>query len=437
MGSDFDGAFMEWKSRWVPKEENALDWMWKRYEPSGVLYDAEPDAAWTDVRSCAISEDYELLVSVGEEGEWQPVGKLEPFTPEKSSFDGRFGYYGDYDSAAALRRRNRMAWRAVMPEMWAARFYDLFLQTNGEVILGVGYYDAGEAGDPWSDDSRVYRVFRLAGTLEDPTEEAPDVDALREKYPEYFDLSAFKGLELYVWQMGPGVVRCGLMEGTNRNKTNEEIRNLRGASVEEMKRILSTYDVPAENISILPFQHPVSSYNYEIDEEYRLWLRELFFGSAAIAAAPQTDEPGGAEAPVLTVTCGDASVVPYLHGRNALTWDGNGWLAADGAPVEWDIQEHAGEIPILILDGEVTLALGENVRRSSPMLQVYDRELTRLFQQDETSFDALYELPPGDYFCTVGVYRQGEYVPSEERYEGAGYDGVFRLWVPETGDEGE
>ena len=443
MEESFDEAFADWRSRRIPRTENALDWLWKRYEVKDVLCDLGGDEAWTDVRRCAISEDYALLVSVGESGEWRTVGRLEPFTPEKDGFDGKHGDYAGYASAAGLRKQNRMAWRAVAPkdtEDGEARFYDLLFQKNGDSLLAVGRYDAGEAGDPDSDDSRVYRILRLTGILEEEPGGAPDLEALREKYPEYFGLSAFKGLELYVWQMGQGVLRCGLMEGTNRNKTNEEIWSLHGATAEEMKAILSTYDVPQEDIILIPFLHPVSSYIYEIDEEYRQWLRELFFGSAAIAAAPQPEEPGkAAEAPLLTVSCGGASVVPYLHFRWAETWleEEQCFLAADGVPVEWDIDEHQDEIPILVLNGELTLALGEGVRRAGPMLQVYDAELNWLFCQVDEGFEALYGLEPGDYWCTVGICREGTYIPAADRHEGNGYDGVFRLWVPEDGREGE
>jgi beta-lactamase regulating signal transducer with metallopeptidase domain len=268
--------------------------------------------------------------------------------------------------------------------------------------------------------------------------ETPDLEALREEYPEYFGLSAFKGLELYVWQLGPGVLRCGLLEGTNRNKTSEEIRSLRGTTPEEMKLILSTYDIPAENIAVLPFLHPVSSYVYEIDEEYREQLRELFFTSAAAAETPPDEaaageKPGSGEGPLLTVTCGGVSIVPYLHHRNEQIWmeEAHGFLAGDGWPVEFDIQEYGDEIPSLILEGELTLALGENVRRSDPMLQVYDQELNRLVRQDEESFNALYELAPGDYWCTIGVCRRGRYIPEAGQYEHTAYDGIFRLVVPE------
>ena len=87
-----------------------------------------------------------------------------------------------------------------------------------------------------------------------------DEDALREKYPEYFDLPAFKGLEVYVWQMAPNSYSFGLLSGTNREKTLDEMWNMKGASAEEMRIILASYDIDKRNISIIPWQNPVSSH---------------------------------------------------------------------------------------------------------------------------------------------------------------------------------
>ena len=122
-----------------------------------------------------------------------------------------------------------------------------------------------------------------------------DMDSLRVKYPEYFELSTFKGLELYVWQMAPDSYSCGLMLGTNRNKTLEELINLKGASIAEMRAILSTYDIDEKDVIIIPWQNPVSSYIAEYwisqkDEDpavvekrkqaYIDGIRQMLFGTA-------------------------------------------------------------------------------------------------------------------------------------------------------------
>ena len=122
-----------------------------------------------------------------------------------------------------------------------------------------------------------------------------NMESLRAKYPEYFELSTFKGLELYVWQMAPDSYSCGLMLGTNRNKTLEELINLKGASIAEMRAILSTYDIDEEDVYIIPWQNPVSSYIAEYwisqkDEDpavvekrkqaYIDGIRQMLFGTA-------------------------------------------------------------------------------------------------------------------------------------------------------------
>ncbi|MBO4873135.1 MAG: hypothetical protein J5496_06950 [Lachnospiraceae bacterium] len=84
--------------------------------------------------------------------------------------------------------------------------------------------------------------------------------ALKKKYPEYFDLPTGKGLELYVWQMGPNSYSFGLLPGTNRIKTTDEIWQLKGASAEEMRGILSSYDMTRSEVLIIPWQNPISSY---------------------------------------------------------------------------------------------------------------------------------------------------------------------------------
>ena len=89
---------------------------------------------------------------------------------------------------------------------------------------------------------------------------SPEIEKLRKKYPEYFELGTFKGLEVYVWQMAEDDYRFGLMQGTNREKTLEELMALKGASPEEMALILSAFDIEDRDIFVIPWQNPISSY---------------------------------------------------------------------------------------------------------------------------------------------------------------------------------
>lgn len=121
----------------------------------------------------------------------------------------------------------------------------------------------------------VFSLLSILPACQKPEEEQVD---LREKFPEYHDLTFFKGLEVYVWQEAEGVYRCGVLSGTNRMKMDFEIAVLteNGATVEEMKQILATYDMPSGYAVILPAKSPVPNYSYEIDDAYIQRIRALF-----------------------------------------------------------------------------------------------------------------------------------------------------------------
>lgn len=93
-----------------------------------------------------------------------------------------------------------------------------------------------------------------------PKDNPPKIDDLRVKYPEYFELGTFKGLEVYVWQMAENDYRFGLMQGTNREKPPQEKLALKDATAEEMALILSTYEIEDKDIFVIPWQNPISSY---------------------------------------------------------------------------------------------------------------------------------------------------------------------------------
>lgn len=131
-------------------------------------------------------------------------------------------------------------------------------------------------------------IFSFAGcrsnteTQNNTTEQtsANEIDLLREKYPEYFNLGTFKGIEVYVWQTSENSFRCGALMGTNRNKTNEEIWDLftHSVSADEMKKILSTYSIAKNDINIIPCIQPLSSYIYTIDKTFIHKLEKMFKG---------------------------------------------------------------------------------------------------------------------------------------------------------------
>lgn len=110
------------------------------------------------------------------------------------------------------------------------------------------------------------------------SESKSEIEILREKYPEYFKLNAFKGIEIYVWEMAEGSYQCGMMSGTNRNKTEEEIHALaeRPLTIKEAKLILNELGIDKRFWFIIPVRQPVSSYHYRIDNAYTAKVWKLF-----------------------------------------------------------------------------------------------------------------------------------------------------------------
>lgn len=107
---------------------------------------------------------------------------------------------------------------------------------------------------------------------------------LRKQYPEYFDLYATPRLKVIVWQMAEGSYSCALVPGSDLRKEAEIGIESRGTTIEEMRMILSTYyeardcNIEPEQIEVVPFQNPISSYAYEIDETYTGRVRWLLTG---------------------------------------------------------------------------------------------------------------------------------------------------------------
>ena len=113
-------------------------------------------------------------------------------------------------------------------------------------------------------------MLALAG-CNNPTE------SLQNKFPEYYNLDTFKGIEVYVWQTEKDEYMCGALSGTDRNKTFEEISQLasNAATIEEMQDILASYDIDKEEISIVPIR--IYTDYFEIATEDLINVKEVFW----------------------------------------------------------------------------------------------------------------------------------------------------------------
>ena len=130
-------------------------------------------------------------------------------------------------------------------------------------------------------DRREYYERVPDAVIDDPYRQK--VSELRQKYPEIFDLDCKKGLKVYVWQMSGDSYSCALISGADE-RSELEIGGMKGVTIEEMRLILSTYyeardcEIEPEQVEVVPFHNPISSYWYEIDEAYTGRLRWLLTG---------------------------------------------------------------------------------------------------------------------------------------------------------------
>ncbi len=103
------------------------------------------------------------------------------------------------------------------------------------------------------------------------------IEQLKTKYPQFFNVSTDGGLTVYIWQMSKDNYSCYLantsMEAISDNSFAYDV----GASIAEMRAILSTYDVEQKDITVQPVINPFSSYVYNIDTAYRTKVKKLFW----------------------------------------------------------------------------------------------------------------------------------------------------------------
>ena len=153
----------------------------------------------------------------------------------------------------------------------------------------------------------------------------PEMERLKALYPQYFGLPTDKGLEVWIWQLAAGSYRCGLLPGTNREKNAEDLVGmLGGCSMDEMRTILSTYDVPEENIIVIPWRNPISSYSwpdFDFESEAKR-LRGMLF-------AEELDPEFKTGSYVKIADGADPMMMPRVLFVNAADWHTTGaaWMS--------------------------------------------------------------------------------------------------------------
>ena len=128
----------------------------------------------------------------------------------------------------------------------------------------------------------------------DPDKLTQEQLALKEEFPEYFGLDDSKGLDVYVWQLNPSSYYFSVLPHSKQERSSLDLIKLKSTNVEQMRTILSTYNVDKEKIYVIPWQNMISSYlspwmimtdpteTGAIKRDYINYVRKLLFGEEGL-----------------------------------------------------------------------------------------------------------------------------------------------------------
>ena len=199
------------------------------------------------------------LLSVAEQGQdWLVLGELLPVVLERKNFDDLFADTNWQGGLLAPKLRKNNLNALLVSDPTANRMAYLLEQKNGDIYIAYGRTDIHQ----------LLWVFKLKGTYN---------GYLTNRYPELLGLPTTKGLEVYVTKFSGTGYRCTLKSGKNLGYSAEELINSDFTDIKDMAAILTTYDLPPEMISVIPYQHPLSSFLWT-DAEEELPLIEALLG---------------------------------------------------------------------------------------------------------------------------------------------------------------
>lgn len=274
------------------------------FKPIELVYD---DGMYSFVQTVEGAPTYMIvngmqLVVKTDDSVSEPIGTFEEITLNKDNFDSRFRGPADYswlanDTLKSLKDDNKRIWQLYGDSAAETPLlYILLEQKDGTFYLGFGYYNCNSTNPTNPDDSHIRWLYKLeeisvsnVGGADNSTNTIISANSkqLKEKYPQFFNVSTDGGLTVYIWQMSKDNYSCYLantsMEAISDNSFAYDV----GATIPEMRAILTTYDIDQKDITVQPVINPLSSYGYRIDDAYRAKVKELFWATIPYADSSQ------------------------------------------------------------------------------------------------------------------------------------------------------
>ena len=128
---------------------------------------------------------------------------------------------------------------------------------------------------------------------------------------------------------------------------------------------------------------------------------------------------------LIQVQFGDTLIKSYENFLWATMWTENGWLSLDGERISRKFSEVYSEIPQIAYFDDFEIHYKEGVEFIS--LSVYNSDFDII--NNNAKQEELRDLAEGTYYLVITVKEQGEYIESEEKYEYACYECVYKLVI--------
>lgn len=127
----------------------------------------------------------------------------------------------------------------------------------------------------------------------------------------------------------------------------------------------------------------------------------------------------------ITVHTGGGDTTPYVNFLWAQSYGENGWIAADGTRISWNLSQLCNEFPEITYGNDFQIRYQDGV--TFQHLSVYNAELQCIHQN--VTQDVLKTLPDGTYYLVINVNVQGKYIAAEKQHETSGYECAYKLQV--------
>ena len=121
--------------------------------------------------------------------------------------------------------------------------------------------------------------------------------------PSYYAYDSSRKYDVYVWQMAKGSFSFALLESKPRDWLDDELWDLKGVDATDMRRILLNKNLGPNDVNIVPWQNPLSSYigdygmNWIAMEDstpqrnlYLAMVHDMLFGAAERVCYPSVYE---------------------------------------------------------------------------------------------------------------------------------------------------